>query len=82
MSDCYLHAAVRTSFGRFGGALSCVRPDDLSGHVNALLESTPGLEAVQVDEVVWGRASLDAAMIASRTVETGYASVVVDGGVE
>ena len=30
MSDCYLYTAVRTPFGRFGGALAGVRPDDLA----------------------------------------------------
>jgi hypothetical protein len=30
MTDAYLYAAVRTPFGRFGGALAEVLPDDLA----------------------------------------------------
>jgi acetyl-CoA acyltransferase len=118
MSDCYLYTAVRTPFGRFGGALSGVRPDNLTSHVlTALVDKAPDLDAAAVDEVVWGCAnqagednrnvarmgvllagwptsvpattvnrlcgsSLDAAMIGSRAIETGDATIVVAGGVE
>src|SRR5262249_43633122 len=30
--DAYIYAGARTAFGRFGGALSTVRPDDLLAH--------------------------------------------------
>ncbi len=30
MTESYLYAATRTPFGRFGGALAEVRPDDLA----------------------------------------------------
>lgn len=44
MSDAYLHAAVRTPFGRFNGALSGVRPDDLAATaLTGLLDKAPGL---------------------------------------
>ena len=33
MSDAYILDAVRTPFGRYGGALAKVRPDDLGAHV-------------------------------------------------
>lgn len=54
----YLYSAVRTPFGRFNGALSGVRPDDLAaGVISALLDRTPRLDSVMIDEVVWGNAN-------------------------
>ncbi|HEX4718824.1 MAG TPA: thiolase family protein [Thermoleophilaceae bacterium] len=118
MSAAYVVDAVRTPFGRYGGALASVRPDDLAAHVLAtLLERTPALDPEQIDDIVYGDAngagednrniarmaallaglptsvpgttinrlcgsSLDAAMQASRAIETGDADVVVVGGVE
>jgi acetyl-CoA acetyltransferase family protein len=118
MSDAFLYAAVRTPFGRFGGALAEVRPDDLAATaVRAVLTKAPALDPERIGDVVWGCAnqagednrnvgrmavllaglpvsvpavtvnrlcgsSLDAAMQASRTVETGDADVVLAGGVE
>ena len=32
-TDVYLYDAVRTPFGKYGGALAGVRPDDLAAHV-------------------------------------------------
>ena len=41
MSDAYILDAVRAPFGRYGGALAGVRPDDLGAHVvKAILERT------------------------------------------
>ncbi len=54
----FVYGAVRTPFGRFGGALAGVRPDDLAAHViRALLDRTPGLDPARVDDVVWGNAN-------------------------
>ena len=33
MTAAYLVTGVRTPFGRYGGALAAVRPDDLAAHV-------------------------------------------------
>ncbi len=113
----YLYDAVRTPFGRFGGALATTRPDDLAAvTLRAVIERT-GLDPAAVDEVVLGNAngageenrnvarmaallaglpvsvpgttinrlcgsSLDAAMVGSRTIETGDADIVLTGGVE
>jgi acetyl-CoA acetyltransferase family protein len=110
--------AVRTPFGRAGGALAGVRPDDLAAHaVRGLLARAPDLDPARIDDVAFGDAngagednrnvgrmavllaglptsvpastvnrlcgsSLDAAMQASRQVETGDASLVLVGGVE
>ncbi|CAA9418620.1 thiolase family protein [uncultured Nocardioides sp.] len=118
MTDSFVYAAARTPFGRFGGALADVRPDDLAATaLTGVLAKAPGLDPAAVDEVVWGNAngagednrnvgrmavllaglpvsvpattvnrlcgsSLDAAMMASRSIETGDAEVVVVGGVE
>jgi acetyl-CoA acetyltransferase family protein len=56
--DVFVYDAVRTPFGRYGGALAGVRPDDLAAHVvRALVERAPGLDPARVDEVVLGNAN-------------------------
>ncbi|WP_405860605.1 thiolase family protein [Streptomyces sp. NBC_00090] len=56
--DVYIVDAVRTPVGRYGGALSGVRPDDLAAHVlRALLDRTPALDPARVDDVVLGNAN-------------------------
>ena len=50
--------AVRTPFGRYGGALSGVRPDDLAASVmRSLVDRSPGLDPERIDDVVWGCAN-------------------------
>jgi len=114
----YVYDAVRVPFGRYGGALAGVRPDDLAAHVvKALLDRHEDLEPERIDDVMFGNAngagednrnvarmavllaglptsipgttinrlcgsSLDAAIQASRAVETGDADVILVGGVE
>ncbi|WP_028643599.1 thiolase family protein [Nocardioides sp. URHA0020] len=118
MSSAFVYAAVRTPFGRFGGALAEVRPDDLAATaISGVLAQAPGLDPAVIGDVVWGCAnqagednrnvgrmgvllaglpvsvpattvnrlcgsSLDAAIIGSRTIESGDAEVVLTGGVE
>jgi acetyl-CoA acyltransferase len=118
MTEAYVYDAVRTPFGRLGGALAAVRPDDLAAFaVRTLLARSPKLAPATVGEVLLGNAngageenrnvgrmaallagmpvsvpgstvnrlcgsSLDAAMSASRMIETGDADVMVAGGVE
>jgi acetyl-CoA acetyltransferase family protein len=54
----YIYEAVRTPFGRYGGALAGVRPDDLAAHsVRALLERVPGLDPAEIDDVILGNAN-------------------------
>ncbi|WP_267906201.1 thiolase family protein, partial [Streptomyces rimosus] len=56
--DVYVVDAVRTPVGRYGGALSGVRPDDLAAHVvRALVERTPRLDPARIDDVVFGDAN-------------------------
>ncbi|MFF8958280.1 thiolase family protein [Streptomyces sp. NPDC014894] len=58
LRDVYVVDAVRTPVGRYGGALSGVRPDDLAAHVlRALLRRTPELDPARIDDVVLGNAN-------------------------
>ena len=50
--------AVRTPFGKYGGALSSVRPDDLAAVVlKALTERNTGVDWSAVDDVIFGCAN-------------------------
>jgi acetyl-CoA acyltransferase len=118
MAEAYLYDGIRSPFGRYGGALAGVRPDDLAAHVvRTLVDRHPELDPGEIDDVVFGDANqagednrdvarmavllaglptsvpgttvnrlcgsgLDAAMHASRMVETGDARCVIVGGVE
>lgn len=54
----YLYATVRTPFGRYGGALADVRPDDLAAHaLRSLLACSPGLDPAAVDDLILGDAN-------------------------
>jgi acetyl-CoA acyltransferase len=57
-SPAFLYAAIRTPFGRYGGALSAIRPDDLAAAtLTALLARAPGLDPAAIDEVIAGNAN-------------------------
>ena len=54
----YICDAVRTPFGRYGGALATVRPDDLAALVlRALLARQPALDPKAIDDVYLGCAN-------------------------
>jgi acetyl-CoA acetyltransferase family protein len=54
----YIYGAVRTPFGRYGGALAKARPDDLAAHaLTALLERAPDLDPAAIDDVILGAAN-------------------------
>ncbi|GAA0900227.1 MULTISPECIES: thiolase family protein [Streptomyces violaceusniger group] len=56
--DVYIVDAVRTPIGKYGGALSGVRPDDLAAHVvRGLLARTPALDPARIDDVYFGNAN-------------------------
>jgi len=58
MTEVFVVAGLRSPFGRYGGALAAVRPDDLAAHcIAALLERVPALEPAAVDEVLLGCAN-------------------------
>ena len=54
----FVYAAARTPFGRFGGALADVRPDDLAATATTgVLAKTPDLDPGRIADVVWGNAN-------------------------
>ncbi|MET7929067.1 acetyl-CoA C-acyltransferase [Streptomyces sp. NPDC005349] len=56
--DVYVVDAVRTPFGRYGGALAGVRPDDLvAGVLRALVDRSPGMDPSRIDDVLLGNAN-------------------------
>ncbi|MFC3453912.1 thiolase family protein [Amycolatopsis speibonae] len=57
MTDVFLFDAIRTPFGKYGGALSGVRPDDLAATVLRALAERNDLDPATVDEVVLGDAN-------------------------
>src|SRR3712207_5300160 len=58
MREAFICAYVRTPIGRYGGALSSVRPDDLAAvPLKALQERLPNLDFEAVDDVFYGCAN-------------------------
>ena len=58
MAEAFLCEGLRTPIGRYGGALSSVRPDDmLGGVIREVMASAPGLSGENVDDVYMGCAN-------------------------
>ena len=58
MTEAYIIDGTRTPFGRFAGALSAVRTDDLAAHpIRALMQRFTALPWEQVDDVIYGDAN-------------------------
>ncbi|QBS44447.1 thiolase family protein [Nocardia sp. CS682] len=57
MSAAFLYDGVRTPFGRYGGALAGIRPDDLAAHVLRALAERTRLDPATVDDVLFGAAN-------------------------
>ncbi|RUW13343.1 3-oxoadipyl-CoA thiolase, partial [Mesorhizobium sp. M1A.F.Ca.IN.022.05.2.1] len=58
MTDAFICDYIRTPIGRFGGALSSVRADDLAAiPLKALVERNLGVDWAAVDDVVFGCAN-------------------------
>jgi acetyl-CoA C-acetyltransferase len=58
MTDAFICDALRTPFGRYGGALSTVRADDLGAiPIRALLARHPELDPAAIDDVLYGCAN-------------------------
>lgn len=56
--DAFICDGVRTPIGRYGGALSGVRADDLAAiPIAALMQRNPGLDPAALDEVILGSAN-------------------------
>ena len=54
MSEVVIVDGVRTPIGRYGGALSGVRPDDLLAHVLQALAERSGIDPARIDDVYAG----------------------------
>ena len=58
MANAFICDAIRTPFGRYGGALSSVRTDDLAAiPIRALVERNPSVDWSALDDVVLGCAN-------------------------
>ena len=57
MREAFIVDAVRTPMGRYAGALSGVRPDDLAARVIEALVERNGIPVDQVADVIWGAAN-------------------------
>ena len=57
MQQAYIIAACRTPFGKYGGALKDVRPDDLAGLVIAEAVKHAGIDPNEIDDVMMGCAN-------------------------
>jgi acetyl-CoA acyltransferase len=58
MSEVFICDGIRTPFGRYGGALSAIRTDDLAAlPLKALMDRNSGVDWGAVDDVVFGCAN-------------------------
>ena len=58
MSDAYICDAIRTPFGRYGGALATIRTDDLAAlPIRALMSRNSGVDWARLDDVIYGCAN-------------------------
>ena len=58
MKSAYIYAATRTPFGKCGGGLAHVRPDDLAALVvRGVVEKVSALGGSAIDEVIFGAAN-------------------------
>jgi 3-oxoadipyl-CoA thiolase len=58
MTEAFICDAIRTPFGRYGGALAPVRTDDLAAlPIKALVSRSPSVDWAAVDDVIYGCAN-------------------------
>jgi 3-oxoadipyl-CoA thiolase len=58
MQQAFICDALRTPFGRFGGALAAIRADDLAAlPIRALMDRHPGVDWAALEDVVYGCAN-------------------------
>ncbi len=56
--DAFICDGIRTPIGRYGGALSSIRADDLAAlPITSLIERNPGVNWSEIDDVVFGSAN-------------------------
>ena len=57
IKEAWIVEALRTPFGRYGGALAGVRPDDLAATVLEAIVARSGISAAEIDDVILGCAN-------------------------
>ncbi|HET6941772.1 MAG TPA: 3-oxoadipyl-CoA thiolase [Sphingomicrobium sp.] len=58
MTDAFICDAIRTPIGRYAGALSSVRADDLAAiPIKALIDRNPNVDWAELDDVIYGCAN-------------------------
>ncbi|MEY3683865.1 MAG: hypothetical protein RIS62_575 [Chloroflexota bacterium] len=57
LKEAWIVEALRTPFGRYGGALSSVRPDDLAATVLEAVVARSGIDAADIDDLILGCAN-------------------------
>ena len=57
LKEAWIVEALRTPFGRYGGALAGVRPDDLAATVLEAVVARSGINATDIDDVILGCAN-------------------------
>jgi acetyl-CoA C-acetyltransferase len=57
MPEAYILSACRTPFGKYGGALKDVRPDDMAGLVMKEAARRAGIDTNEIDDVMFGCAN-------------------------
>ena len=58
MKEVFIVDAIRTPIGKYGGALSSVRPDDLLAHViRSLIKRNPSIDINTIEDVIAGDAN-------------------------
>ena len=58
MKQAFIVDAIRTPFGRYGGALASVRTDDLGAiPIKALMARNPKVDWAAIDDVLYGCAN-------------------------
>jgi acetyl-CoA C-acetyltransferase len=84
MLDAYIYSGQRTPFGRHGGALAPLRPDDMLGElIGAVVEASP-FDAATIDDVLIGcgnQAGEDSRCVARHAVLRAGLPIEVPGAV-
>ncbi len=57
MNQAFICDAVRTPFGRFGGATATMRADDGGAAAESAAGAEPGLDPSRIDDVIFGCAN-------------------------
>ena len=58
MKDCFVIDALRTPIGKYGGALSSIRPDDLLANlIRFLIQRNPAIDVEAIEDVIAGDAN-------------------------